>query len=46
VRAASRAAYGVDRADVEADLQRLFGGHRNTAEDDLTPRRRGSGSAE
>ena len=45
VRAASRAAYGVDRADIEADLHRLFGGHRATGEDDLTPRRRGERSA-
>jgi hypothetical protein len=46
VRAASRAAYGVDRADIEADLHRLFGGsHKDADGDDLTPRRRGDGSA-
>jgi hypothetical protein len=41
VRAASRAAYGVDRAAIEADLHRLFGGGRKDPDgDDLTPRRR------
>ena len=44
VRAASRHAYGVDRAEIEADLHELFVGHR-PAGDDLTPRRRSSGSA-
>jgi hypothetical protein len=44
VRAASRQAYGVDRATIEADLQQLItrGGQARTA-DDLTPRRRGQG---
>lgn len=47
VRTASRAAYGVDRADIEADLQGLFGsGRKDPDGDDLTPRRRGNGSAE
>ncbi len=45
VRAASRDAYGVDRAEIEADLQRLFAGRRMTNGDDLAPRRRGDGSA-
>jgi Type IV secretion-system coupling protein DNA-binding domain len=40
VRAASRESYGVDRAEVEADLYRLFSGRRETNGDDLTPRRR------
>jgi Type IV secretion-system coupling protein DNA-binding domain len=44
VRAASRATYGVDRAAIEADLHELFRGSRNSDSDDLTPRRRGSGS--
>jgi hypothetical protein len=44
VRAASRAAYGVDRAEIEADLQRLFGGRKDADSDDLTPRRRRGGS--
>jgi hypothetical protein len=42
VRAASRSAYGVDRADVEAKLHALFFGRKRTA-DDLAPRRRGPG---
>ncbi len=45
VRAASRQSYGVDRAEVEADLQRLFVGRRQVDSDDLRPRRR-DGSAE
>jgi hypothetical protein len=45
VRAASRSAYGVERAEIEADLHELFGGRRRTDGDDLSPRRRGSGSA-
>lgn len=45
VRAASRRQYGVDRAEVDADLQRLFGGNKATGGDDLTPRRRANGSA-
>jgi hypothetical protein len=45
VRAASRAAYGVDRAEVEADLHRLLADHRQSDADDLMPRRRESGSA-
>ena len=45
VRAASRAAYGVDRATVEAELHQLVGG-RQGAGDDLRPRRRDSRSAE
>jgi hypothetical protein len=44
VRAASRRAYGVDRAAVEADLHRLFFGSRQTGGDDLAPRRRNAGS--
>jgi hypothetical protein len=44
VRAASRAAYGVDRAEIEADLHELFVGHQQ-ADDDLAPRRRTGGSA-
>jgi hypothetical protein len=46
VRAASRTAYGVDRAYIEADLQRLFGGRKTTDDDDLTPRRRTDGSGQ
>ncbi len=45
VRTASRDAYGVDRAEVEADLHQLFFGHRQTAGDDLAPRRRATGGA-
>jgi TraM recognition site of TraD and TraG len=45
VRATSRRAYGVDRADIEAELHRLFGGRKATSDDDLTPRRRDGGSA-
>ncbi len=45
IRAASRSAYGVDRAEIEADLHELFVGRRQSASDDLSPRRRGSGSA-
>jgi hypothetical protein len=45
VRAASRAAYGVDRAEVEADLHELFLGRRETEGDDLSPRRRDSGAS-
>lgn len=40
VREASRRAYGVDRAAVEADLLALFAGSHQSAGDDLTPRRR------
>jgi hypothetical protein len=43
VRAASRSAYGVDRAAVEAELHELFVDRAEAADDDLTPRRRGSG---
>jgi hypothetical protein len=43
MRAASRAAYGVDRAEVEADLHQLFVGRRQANEDDLTPRQRENG---
>jgi hypothetical protein len=39
VRAASRAAYGVNRAEIEADLHALFG-RRQPGGDDLKPRRR------
>lgn len=42
VRAASRRAYGVDRAAIEADLHALLV-DRHTSPDDLTPRRRGPG---
>jgi hypothetical protein len=45
VRTASRQAYGVERAEIEADLHELFFGSRQTAADDLSPRRRGSGGA-
>ncbi|MHB8242648.1 MAG: type IV secretory system conjugative DNA transfer family protein [Solirubrobacteraceae bacterium] len=40
VRAASRSAYGVDRAEIEADLHELFFGRRQAASDDFAPRRR------
>jgi hypothetical protein len=46
VRAASRDAYGVDRAEVEADLHQLLFGRRQGEGDDLAPRRRDSGGAE
>jgi energy-coupling factor transporter ATP-binding protein EcfA2 len=46
VKAASRSAYGVDRASVEAGLHQLFGGRTRTDSDDLTPRRRQSGSGQ
>jgi hypothetical protein len=42
VRAASRSAYGVDRAEIEAELHELFFGRNRTA-DDLESRRRGDG---
>jgi hypothetical protein len=45
VRAASRAAYGVDRATVEAKLRELFVGGSQTSDDDLLPRRRDRGGA-
>lgn len=45
VRAASRKAYGVDRAEIEGDLHALFFGARQAAADDLIPRRRESGGA-
>lgn len=44
VRAASRLTYGTDRTGVEAELHRLYGGHLESAPDDLTPRRRSGGS--
>jgi hypothetical protein len=43
VRAASRAAYGMNRAEIEAELHELFFG-RHAAADDLAPRRRDGGS--
>jgi Type IV secretory system Conjugative DNA transfer len=46
IRAASRNTYGVDRAEIEADLYQLFVGRRQTESDDLTPRRRDAGGAE
>jgi hypothetical protein len=45
VRAASRQAYGVDRAEIEADLHQLVLGRRQASRDDLAPRRRDSGGA-
>ncbi len=44
VRVASRSAYGVDRAEIEADLHELFLGRRQAVGDDLAPRRRDAGS--
>jgi RecA/RadA recombinase len=44
VRSASRRSYGVDRAEIEADLHRLFGTRRISG-DDLTPQRRKRGAA-
>jgi hypothetical protein len=44
VRTASRETYGVDRAEIEADLHELFFG-RQSAGDDLAPRKRDSRSA-
>jgi hypothetical protein len=46
VRAESRSAYGVDRAEIEAELYELFVGRRHTADDDLAPRRRDTGGKE
>jgi RecA/RadA recombinase len=43
IQAASRHAYGVDRAEVEAELHELFLGRRESDSDDLAPRRRDSG---
>jgi hypothetical protein len=43
IRAASRNAYGVDRAEIEADLHKLFVGRRVSKGDDLTLRRRDTG---
>ncbi len=40
VRAASRAHFGTDRAEVEADIRRLVFGHNEANYDDLSPRRR------
>jgi Type IV secretion-system coupling protein DNA-binding domain len=40
IRAASRGTYGVDRAEIEADLHELFVGRRQSKGDDLSPRRR------
>jgi hypothetical protein len=40
VRAASRNVYGVDRAEIEADLHELFFARRRSGGDDLAPRRR------
>jgi hypothetical protein len=40
IRAASRGTYGVDRAEIEADLHELFVGRRQGVGDDLSPRRR------
>jgi len=45
VRAASRSTYGVDRAEIEADLHKLFLGDRRDSGDDLTPRRRDVGGS-
>jgi hypothetical protein len=42
VRAASRAAFGVERAEIESDLHTLFFGRRDNGGDDLAPRRRDS----
>ncbi len=44
VRAASRSVYGVDRAEIEADLHELFFGRRQATSDDLAPRRRNGGT--
>jgi Type IV secretory system Conjugative DNA transfer len=44
VRAASRETYGVNRTEIEADLQVLFG-RRRVDGDDLKPRRRTSGDS-
>lgn len=46
VRAASSAAYGTDRAGVEAELYRLYLGRTEPDTDDLTPRRRHPGSSQ
>jgi Type IV secretion-system coupling protein DNA-binding domain/TraM recognition site of TraD and TraG len=46
VRAASRNTYGVERAEIEADLHQLFFGRRHAAGDDLTPRRRAQGGGQ
>ena len=43
VRAASRAAYGTPRAEVDADIQALVAPKRQRATDDLSPRRRDHG---
>jgi hypothetical protein len=43
VRTASRRDYGVDRAEIEADLHELFFGRRQRAGDDLAPRQRRTG---
>jgi Type IV secretion-system coupling protein DNA-binding domain len=40
VRAASREAHGVGRAQVEAELHKLFAGGRSNGHDDLAPRKR------
>jgi hypothetical protein len=45
VRVASRSAYGVDRAEIEADLYQLFVGRREIEDDDLAPRRRDGGGS-
>jgi len=43
IRAASREAYGTDRADIEADLHHLIFRRPSTNGDDLEPRRRDNG---
>jgi hypothetical protein len=46
VRAASRSSYGIEQAEIEADLHKLFVGERRADGDDLTPRRRDMETAE
>jgi hypothetical protein len=45
IRTASRERYGVDRAEIEADLYQLFVDRRQGDGDDLAPRRRDTGGA-
>ncbi len=42
VRTASRQHYGIDRQEVEAELERLLAGRQRPAADDLSPRKRGN----
>lgn len=46
IRAASRSAYGVDRASIEADLRELFIGRQEHDDSDLMPKRLNQGGSD